>query len=151
MFYLFSSNNLFNNFDFHMTQPAANPFLRLLTLLILAQLTLSCSVCQQCTNCGPDVLSDTYIDGIDSLLQNKIQNLGYPVSITRAPASSTIKYQIVYSNGLFIAISLDLSNMQIQLINYSFTPSPTNTPLTSSSSTSSTSTGSTVTTTTVTS
>lgn len=46
----------------------------LLLLLALLQITHTqvCTVCQQCTNCSSDVLADTYIDGIDALLQKSI-------------------------------------------------------------------------------
>ena len=47
-----------------------------LTLIILLACVLpvlqSCSVCSKCTNCSPDVLADSYLDGIDALLQAKI-------------------------------------------------------------------------------
>jgi hypothetical protein len=77
-----------------------------------------CAVCGNCIACGPDVLTDPYIDSIDALLQTKIQALGSPLAITRSPTNQSITYQIQYPNGLDITLALTLSNMQIQLISY---------------------------------
>jgi len=134
-----------------------NPLKQLLTALLLLailEVSLGCSVCGQCNSCGADVLADSNIDGIDSLLQSKIQNLGYPVSISRSADNASISYNMVYSNGLSIALALNLANMQIQLINYALvSPSvlpPAATPATTTTYSSSTSSGSLPTTTTTT-
>jgi hypothetical protein len=101
--------------------------------LFTVQSTSACSVCSNCTNCGPDILSDNYLDEIDALMQGKVQNLGYPLTITRNQTSASITYEIQYSSGLLIVLQLSLGNMQIQLLNYSIN-SNINQATTSSSS-----------------
>jgi hypothetical protein len=109
-------------------------YLYLLLLLTLIKLSSSCTVCQKCINCSSDVLADTYIDGIDALLQKSIQNIGYPISIIRSPNSTSITYQMRYNNGLLVNLLLDLKSMHIQLINYSINSTSSSTTTTSSSS-----------------
>ena len=103
-----------------------------LAFVILISLVSGCTVCGNCTNCGPEVIADTYLDGINSLLQGKVQQLGYPLTIGRNKTSSSITYQIQYSSGLLISLRLNLDNMQIQLLSYSING---NLPTTSSSQT----------------
>lgn len=103
-----------------------------LAFAILISLVSGCTVCGNCTNCGPEVIADTYLDGINSLLQGKVQQLGYPLTISRNKTSSSITYQIQYSSGLLISLRLNLDNMQIQLLSYSING---NLPTTSSSQT----------------
>ena len=93
-----------------MTHPSKQ-FCQIVAILLLMQLSLCCSVCKQCASCGPDVMADTNLDAIDNLLQNKIQNLGYPSGIKRTANASAIRYDIVYSNGLIIALSLELASL----------------------------------------
>ena len=42
------------------------------------------------------------------------------MQIQRKPSISDITYNITYSNGLTLVLSLTLSNMQIQLVTYSY-------------------------------
>lgn len=96
-----------------------SPIVLLFLLLAVAvPLIQACTVCGNCLSCTPDVLTDTYIDDIDALLQSKIQDIGFPVAIKRNANPSTITYNVQYSNGLNITLSLTLSSMQIQLISY---------------------------------
>ncbi len=111
--------------------------LPLLLLLLIVSASSSCSICSKCTNCGPDVLNDDYINEIDSLMQAKVKDLGYPLTITRNYTSSTIIYDIQYSSGLQVALQLTLANMQIQLLSYSINNGPSAVTATASSPTTS--------------
>jgi len=100
------------------------------SLLILALLLLTCSVytqtaqcrtCNRCISCSPDVYTDAYIDGIDGILQSKIEKLGYLVMIIRRVESNHIMYTFTYSGGLLIKLALQLPSLQIQLLSYEIT------------------------------
>jgi hypothetical protein len=108
-----------------------------LAFAIMISLVSGCTVCGNCINCGPEIIADTYLDGINSLLQGKVQQLGYPLTIGRNKTASSITYQIQYSSGLLISLRLNLENMQIQLLSYSING---NLPTTSTSATTSTTT-----------
>lgn len=101
---------------------------------IMLSLVSGCTVCGNCTNCGPEIIADTYLDGINSLLQGKVQQLGFPLTIGRNKTSSSITYQIQYSSGLLISLRLNLDNMQIQLLSYSINGNLPTASTTSSSS-----------------
>lgn len=90
-----------------------------LAFAVMISLVSGCTVCGNCTNCGPEILADSYLDGINGLLQGKVQQLGFPLTIGRNRTSSSITYQIQYSSGLLISLRLNLDNMQIQLLSYS--------------------------------
>lgn len=109
----------------------SNNLALVLAFAILISLVSGCTICGNCTNCGQDIMTDTYIDGINSLLQGKVQQLGSPLTIGRNKTSSSITYQIQYSSGLLISLRLNLDNMQIQLLSYSING---NLPTTTSSS-----------------
>lgn len=115
----------------------ANNLALFLALAIMISLVSGCTVCGNCTNCGPEIIADTYLDGINSLLQGKVQQLGFPLTISRNKTASSITYQIQYSSGLLISLRLNLDNMQIQLLSYSING---NLPTTSTSATTSTTT-----------
>lgn len=105
------------------------PFYMLLAIFLLAPCAQAagCLVCGNCTACGPDVMADGYLNDIDALLQAKVQNLGYPLTISRNATSAAITYTIQYSSGLLIVLQLSLANMQVQLLSYSInsaTPAP---------------------------
>ena len=94
----------------------------LILLVLLSQVTLAtpaCTICSKCTSCAPDVLTDRYLDDIDALMQAKVQNLGYPLTIGRNATASAITYTIQYSSGLLLVLQLSLTNMKIQLLSYS--------------------------------
>lgn len=109
----------------------SNNLALVLAFAILISLVSGCTICGNCTNCGQDIMTDTYIDGLNSLLQGKVQQLGSPLTIGRNKTSSSITYQIQYSSGLLISLRLNLDNMQIQLLSYSING---NLPTTTSSS-----------------
>lgn len=104
------------------TSPSSVAYL--LILISLVPLLQACTVCQKCTNCTPDIMADSYLDGVDAILQNKLFNLGYPVLINRKPNTTDITYNITYSNGLTLLLCLNLGTKQIQLISYSDKPTP---------------------------
>lgn len=91
----------------------------LLILLLAVAAAQGCTVCGRCLDCSKEVLADDYIDSIDGLLQTKIEELGYPLHLTRQVTSQQIIYTIGYSSGLNIQLALNLSDMQIQLLSYS--------------------------------
>lgn len=91
----------------------------LLILLLSAVYAQGCTVCSRCLDCPTAVLADSYVDSIDTLLQNKIDALGYPLHISRNADSQKITYEIDYSSGLNIQLSLSLQDMQIKLLSYS--------------------------------
>lgn len=121
-----------------------NAFLAVfLVIAVLAGLVQGkCNVCVNCTTCAPEVMADNYLDQIDALMQGKVQNLGYPLTIVRNVSSTAIIYQVQYSSGLLIVLQLTLSNMQIQLLSYSVSP---NTQTTSTTTTTTTTTATTTT------
>lgn len=97
-----------------------NAFLNLILLAVITTLVKGkCNVCVNCTTCAPEVMADNYLDQIDALMQGKVQNLGYPLTVARNVTSTAITYQVQYSSGLLIVLQLTLSNMQIQLLSYS--------------------------------
>lgn len=101
-----------------------NAFLAVfLVIAVLAGLVEGkCNICANCTTCAPEVMADNYLDQIDALMQGKVQNLGYPLTIIRNVTTTAITYQVQYSSGLLIVLQLTLSNMQIQLLSYSVSP-----------------------------
>jgi hypothetical protein len=96
-----------------------------MVMLAVSGVSAACTVCSQCRSCGPDVMSDKYLDDIDALLQTKIEQLGFPFSVGRNESDKSITYDIQYSNGLQITLALMLDTMQIQLINYVMNAIPT--------------------------
>ena len=114
-----------------------NAFLRVFLLLaVLAALAQGkCNVCANCTTCAPEVMADNYLDQIDALMQGKVQNLGYPLTVARNVTSTAITYQVQYSSGLLIVLQLTLSNMQIQLLSYSVSSNAQTTATTTTYST----------------
>ena len=71
-------------------------------------------------DCSPDVLTDSYIDEIHALLLKNIQDVGIPLRIKRTPSANQVDYVMSYSSGIVVKLTLHLSNMQIELVGYSF-------------------------------
>ena len=95
----------------------------LLVLTLVLTFTLSsqntCNVCQDCIDCSPAVMADSYIDEIHALLAKNIPGIGAPLRIKRTQKGQTIEYAMGYSKGLYVELKLHLENMQIELIKYS--------------------------------
>lgn len=108
-----------------MKHSASTVLLLAMVMLAVSGVNAACTVCSQCRSCGPDVMSDKYLDDIDALLQTKIEQLGFPFSVGRNESDKSITYDIQYSNGLQITLALMLDTMQIQLINYVMNAIPT--------------------------
>lgn len=65
-------------------------------------------------------MTDSYIDEIHALLLKNIQDVGIPLRIKRTPSANQIDYVMSYSSGIVVKLTLHLSNMQIELVGYSF-------------------------------
>ena len=101
--------------------PKAHILILITFALVLGTTRGQCTVCNRCIDCAADVYSDSYIDAIDRVLHNKIEQLGYIVHVLRQETPQFIRYDMIYSGGLLIQLALQLPSLEIQLIDYQIT------------------------------